>query len=1335
MTAIRQIGGFRLGRLLTGALLTATVATSADAQQKKPTGQILDPNGTPVAQYKSPSKFNLFALGDLAVSGFRMSGTTQWTTTNYGPCSDFESIGGCGYVVKDGTWRWQYFEVNLLFAAPASEHAKIRAVYPGASIARGNGWTAQRNDLGITGEISIGPSDGQAGNIFSGAQTTSDGTCQDFSKIADGWVNNGFSLLPISDCPQTWVGSFDGPRVFADTNFRDLLEATPDQNRFSFDWWRVPAASRAITDPAGDFSTYGYMTDHYSEVVDQYGGATKLGADRGLAGVTPTITGYPVGIDMRFEAFNYQNTALANVIFYRLLVVNRSEDVYGAGIDYDSLYMGLEPGLGRNQAASNYYIPSKNLMLSTENGVTGSTCNGARVISGTPGCANRGFTNGATGIAILKSPIGDNRNKLFTKPGNLFYNPSNIHAGDTITYNHGHMCGYGNCNPNTWAQNEQAAFGLVASDPKAIIAAAPPTKPVTAWSNGEYYYVFRNENFPTRDSSFNNYIPGNWDYNHDGIQDTLKFDSCGRFGCVATFSDTMPGKFSNRYSNLGGVMSAGPFKLKAGDTTSFVFAFFSAPDQGTLETIAENTLSAYNSFFLVPKPPPAPRVTFVATVPALENAGTPIVRIGYSTEPVTFVDPFLMNYAATLRTGAGEFERLRTLNPWLADSIEARARNNVTEIHVYKSCDQGTTFTSDADCDGDPLVNQNGTSIGSGWRPYRIIPRDSVSPPVFVDQNVIGGRSYLYSFVSVARGYTTMVRDIVNGVEVLRTLTVEEPTRSGLVRSGPSTATVYVPISVAAGAARATGTTTNATGTFADAPFTFRFSDTVTAGTYTLRFANRVEIRRAARGGSESVRVILENRVPTSPTTFFVRSSDTIYTNHPLAVSAPTAVTTSGTSGDSTVTTTTISGTTVAVLFNAAGDPLFASTTLSGTTATPADFGNFGFFPGFFLYLDNTAAATPELERLIRPNGDTLPVGLQNQSGTALNLAETRSSKRADVSGLYEFTFAGDAYGPGAPFRNQARLEDTEAAMTQSLGARASASTASTADADLAAVRNAFPAFADREFVASPLPFSLRNVTFNRTARVVVPRRPAAANVQRFGAGVDTFSVTLPGNLWLPGDTIFVVENVTRDSLVGGNAVLDGSGQPIQIADQPVVTLGPIVLDCSGGAANQRPICNPLRQGERGATPGYYAFEPNTKLSVLYRTQYRPGDEVTLTVTPNIIAARAVTVADLQAVRVVPNPFVAQSAYDVVTGNGRGNARVMFAGVPSAGSLRIYSLSGQFLQELTWTASDLNGAGDLPYDLRTREGTDLASGLYIFVIKGAGTSSKQMARGKFVVIR
>jgi hypothetical protein len=72
----------------------------------------------------------------------------------------------------------------------------------------------------------------------------------------------------------------------------------------------------------------------------------------------------------------------------------------------------------------------------------------------------------------------------------------------------------------------------------------------------------------------------------------------------------------------------------------------------------------------------------------------------------------------------------------------------------------------------------------------------------------------------------------------------------------------------------------------------------------------------------------------------------------------------------------------------------------------------------------------------------------------------------------------------------------------------------------------------------------------------------------------------------------------------------------------------------------------------------------------------------------------------------------------------------------------VYSVSGQFLQELTWTKSDLTYAGnnstsgDLPFNLRTREGTDMTSGLYIYVLTATGSAGKnQVQRGKFVIIR
>ena len=63
-------------------------------------------------------------------------------------------------------------------------------------------------------------------------------------------------------------------------------------------------------------------------------------------------------------------------------------------------------------------------------------------------------------------------------------------------------------------------------------------------------------------------------------------------------------------------------------------------------------------------------------------------------------------------------------------------------------------------------------------------------------------------------------------------------------------------------------------------------------------------------------------------------------------------------------------------------------------------------------------------------------------------------------------------------------------------------------------------------------------------------------------------------------------------------------------------------------------------------------------------------------------------------------------------------------------------------QQLSWTQSDLLASGnnsphgDLPFNLRTKEGLDLMSGLYVYVLTATGANANgKVARGKFVVIR
>ena len=131
------------------------------------------------------------------------------------------------------------------------------------------------------------------------------------------------------------------------------------------------------------------------------------------------------------------------------------------------------------------------------------------------------------------------------------------------------------------------------------------------------------------------------------------------------------------------------------------------------------------------------------------------------------------------------------------------------------------------------------------------------------------------------------------------------------------------------------------------------------------------------------------------------------------------------------------------------------------------------------------------------------------------------------------------------------------------------------------------------------------------------------------------------------------------------------------------------------------------------ATQTSYAFEISRTIRGMDATELEPED--------------------LENIRVVPNPYVVFSVYE----QRLGDRRLMFTGLPPEGKIEIYSVSGQFVQRITYTDSDLSGNGDLYWNMRTRENTDIASGLYIFVVRGTLPATGEAVKklGKFVIIR
>jgi hypothetical protein len=211
------------------------------------------------------------------------------------------------------------------------------------------------------------------------------------------------------------------------------------------------------------------------------------------------------------------------------------------------------------------------------------------------------------------------------------------------------------------------------------------------------------------------------------------------------------------------------------------------------------------------------------------------------------------------------------------------------------------------------------------------------------------------------------------------------------------------------------------------------------------------------------------------------------------------------------------------------------------------------------------------------------------------------------------------------------------------------------------------------------------------------------------------------------------IETVTRPVAGASNTVVFEPGATTPTTETvDLVTIAPAILGCATGETS----CNPLQVNTPGQTQGYLPYRAGTRLRFAYEQGFDLTSAFDVVVTPTTTNAN-LTARQRAEIRVVPNPYIVQDAYDVLNASSSVNqSRVMFTNLPSRGTLRVYSVSGQFLQELRWTASDLNGTGDLPYNLRTREGTELASGLYIYVVKAKDADGKeQTARGKFVVIR
>lgn len=1289
------------------------------------------------------SPFTISGSADLAKIGMRARGSMIHNMTNDGPSDYYFVLGGSQWS-QLGTptgFAQMHFMGPILAGAPKSEWEEHRQQVSSLNNATGEGFTSRwnLNAWFLRFPNDWRAADGQLGSVHSGATVSDDGTCTDFTGDD---VDVGAPLAAASDCPDTWGSEqFQGAanRITFD-GWQQYFNSAGAEN-FDWDWWHVP--DEFVSDQnLGDFQTYAKIQDWTSDVLARFGSVIP-----GQSG-EPTDPGWPLGLTIKYDAFSFELPDVANTTYWRALIINESEKVYGVPLSYDSLYFGVQHGWLMNiQNAAVYYRPELGGLLANNNG-TNPACNDARVPSGVAGCSfgssSAGFGNGAAAMLVLNSPLGDLRNKLFTQEGSPFFAPNHPNAGDTITFNHGRTCGFGSCWNFVPATSPRADVGYMSGNAEWMFDG----RPASAFSASSWYGVFRNHDFPTRTPEINQWVPGNWDWNHDGVQDTLTIHSClgEEFGgppgggCSEPWSDTLPGRLNNGASNFGGWIGAGPFPLAAGDTTKFTMAYVTGPSRASIESNVRNALGFYQRSFLGPKAPAPPNVVSVSTRPG--DRGRP-----QGARVQLFIDDAIEDFEDVfLNLQANQFEgtQLAEDNPFLLDTIRAVAGNNVKAIHVFKSCTDGETFTADNDCLGDPAEDLQGEDVALGWQPFATLEPDDDGrfPNVFTDNAVTPGKTYLYSFIAETHGLEglNVVARNDAGEPIPQTLDLAPPLFNPLSTNtgDQSVISVYVPASRQAG-----GRSADVTFTEEDPETPTEFHDVEVSLTGTipsdlegnrLIFGDSVVVTEVEQDGSVNTTVRLHRTVTTSPDGASLERTvvDTreFTTGDPAGVDVNGGETTVTEEGGATVTETVYADELTMLALGPTGAPLFTSSILDGSGTTPGGFLGRQDFPRWLVEIDNSRAGDwVSTNWLLQVSPDSQAVMRSRGSPTMEWLREIVEPTGV-AFGEYVFEFEGSEFGPQGLFRvNVSNPLQTQDAFQASLSQRAVAQTTDVSQE----VAEAIGVDAS-ELIEVALPFTVRQTTPDRPVTVAMMASAKRDSIT-LGTGTNQVTVAVPEEQWVPGESLVFLEPVERFRTAttpdGDEYVVMEGGQPATTS-APIVTWSRAVLGCEAPTT-----CNPVPGGTPGASgSSHLPLEPaDQSLRVRYRNRIDNETSYAFTVEQTVEGSDVTDLdpQDFDDIKVVPNPYVMFSTYE----QQNAQRRLMFAGLPPRGTVEVYTVAGQFVQRITYDEDDLAGNGDLYWNMRTFENTDLASGLYIFVVDGTLPASGRSVRkvGKFVVIR
>ena len=132
--------------------------------------------------------------------------------------------------------------------------------------------------------------------------------------------------------------------------------------------------------------------------------------------------------------------------------------------------------------------------------------------------------------------------------------------------------------------------------------------------------------------------------------------------------------------------------------------------------------------------------------------------------------------------------------------------------------------------------------------------------------------------------------------------------------------------------------------------------------------------------------------------------------------------------------------------------------------------------------------------------------------------------------------------------------------------------------------------------------------------------------------------------------------------------------------------------------------------------------QPGAVFHIATKKPFRSGEYFEFTSKKASFSA-ATAVNDMRKIAVVPNPYVGAASWEALsTSVGRGERKIFFIHLPRRCTIHIYTMSGHLVQvvEHNSTLDD----GQEPWNLVSRDGMDIAYGVYVFQVDAPGVGTR-----------